>query len=100
MAHDERVFRHEAVVRKVADHCTRQGWRVEEESRARHEDGTLFKPDLVIFKRPSQAVVVDAQVNWETGPSTLEIWKNKNAVYCNNTFMAAAKKKWPDTEFM
>ena len=44
VAHDERVYRHNAVVKKVAEQCVREGWRVEEEPHVRHEDGTLFKP--------------------------------------------------------
>ncbi len=80
VAHDEPVFRHDAVVKNVVVHCTRQGWRVEEKPRGRHEDGTLYKQDLIIFKRPTQAVVVDVQVSWETGPSMLHIWNKKKTV--------------------
>lgn len=99
VGHDERVFRHDAVVKKVAAHCTRPGWRAEEEPRVWHEDGTLYKSDQIIFKRPTQAVVVDAQVSREKGPSMLEIWKKKVALYCNSKFLVAARKKRPDTEF-
>ena len=44
-------------------------------------------------------MVVGAQVSWEKGPSMLEMWKKRKAVYYNSKFLAAARKKWPDTEY-
>ncbi|KAJ3655441.1 hypothetical protein Zmor_014573 [Zophobas morio] len=99
VAHDERIQRHDAVVKKIAAHCVREGWRVDEEPRVRHDDGTLYKPDLVIFKTEARAVVADAQVSWETGSSMQEVWNKKKAVYGNAKFLGAARKKWPNTHF-
>ena len=89
VAHDERIHWHDAVVKKVAAHCIRQGG-TEEEPHVRHYDGTLYKPDLVIFQSPYRAVVVDAQVSWVTGPSMADIWSKKKQVYGNAKFSAAA----------
>ncbi|KAJ3656022.1 hypothetical protein Zmor_015127 [Zophobas morio] len=41
--------------------CNREGWMVEQEPHVRHPDGTLYKPDLVIFQSTSRGS------SWGTG---------------------------------
>ena len=43
------------------------------------------------YERPRQS-------SWATGLSK-EFWNRKKAVYCNNKYLAAAKKKLPDIQF-
>lgn len=57
---------HNSVASRIAAHCKKKGWTTFEEPHIRHQDGTLFKPDIVAFTSPDTAVVCDAQVSWET----------------------------------
>ena len=60
----------------------------------RHQDGTLYKPDLVVFRCPNRAVVCDAQVSWETNEPMAKVWTRNRLLYNNIKFRQAAQKKW------
>lgn len=62
----------------------------------RHEDGTLYKPDLVIHKDGGSTVVCDVQVSWEGNVPMGTTYDNKRLVYDHPKFREAAKKRWPD----
>ena len=98
-SHDSRVARHNAIASKIASHCTKKGWSTLEEPQVRHQDGTLFKPDVVTFTAPDSAIVCDAQVSWETAEPMGAIWDRKRQVYDNAKFREAASRKWPGVTF-
>jgi hypothetical protein len=99
VAHDSRVHRHNAVATKIAVQCRKDGREVLEEPHIRHPDGTLYKPDLIVFRSPTDAIVCDVQVSWEVGPSSAEVWRRKRDVYGNPKFLEAARRRWPGTTF-
>jgi hypothetical protein len=70
IAHDSRVHRHNSVATKIAVQCRKDGREVLEEPHVRHPDGTLYKPDLVVFRSATDAVVCDIQISWEVGSSS------------------------------
>ncbi|KAJ3656138.1 hypothetical protein Zmor_015236 [Zophobas morio] len=74
VAHDERVYRYHAVVKKIAEHCVQEGWRVEEEPHVKHEDRTLFKPDLVITFHP---LILGAKGIWPSCNASTETAKHQ-----------------------
>ncbi|KAJ3639134.1 hypothetical protein Zmor_004005 [Zophobas morio] len=96
IAHEIRVERHNSVASRIAAHCKKKGWTTFEELHIRHQDGTLFKHDIVAFTSPDTAVVCDAQVSWETSEPIPEVWDRKRGVYDNEKFREAALQKWPD----
>jgi hypothetical protein len=75
VVHDSRVRRHNAVATKIAIQCRKEGREVLEEPHVRHQDGTLYKPNLVVFRSPNDAVVCDVQISWEDGSSSTRIWQ-------------------------
>jgi hypothetical protein len=99
VAHDSRIHRHKAVATKIAVQCRKDGREVLEEPHIRHPDGTLYKPDLIVFRSPTDAIVCDVQVSWEVGPSSAEVWRRKRDVYGNPKFLEAARRRWPGTTF-
>lgn len=48
--HWERIRRHNNVVKRIAEHTRSKKWATENEPHVRHNDGTLYKPDLAIHK--------------------------------------------------
>lgn len=93
--HWQRISRHNEVANKVERHCRQQGWEVIAEPHVRHQDGTLFKPDLAI-QRGNDIIICDIGVNWE-GTQTLTHSRNaKKLIYNNAKFFEAASVKWPD----
>jgi hypothetical protein len=99
VAHHSRVRRHNAVATKIATQCRRDGKEVLEEPHVRHRDGTLYKPDLVVFRSPDDAVVCDVQISWEVGSSSTQVWHRKREVYDNTKFLEAARRRWPGVAF-
>ncbi|KAH0813360.1 hypothetical protein GEV33_009431 [Tenebrio molitor] len=99
VAHDSRIHRHKAVATKIAVQCRKDGREVLEEPHIRHPDGTLYKPDLIVFRSPTDAIVCDVQVSWEVGLSSAEVWRRKRDVYGNPKFLEAARRRWPGTTF-
>jgi hypothetical protein len=57
IAHDSRVYRHNSVATKISAQCRKDGREVLEEPHVRHPDGTSYKPDLVVFRSATDAVV-------------------------------------------
>ena len=94
VTHWQRIERHNAVVRKVRDHCTKKSWPVEEEPQIRHSDGTLFKPDLAIHLPFGRTVICDVQISWETSRPMGQEWDSKRLVYDNTKFRKAASRYW------
>jgi hypothetical protein len=99
VAHDSRVRCHNAVATKIAIQCRKDGREVLEEPHVRHQDGTLYKPNLVVFRSPNDAVVCDVQISWEDGSSSTRIWHRKREVYDNAKFLEAAGRRWPGVAF-
>ncbi|KAJ3639107.1 hypothetical protein Zmor_004170 [Zophobas morio] len=95
VTHWQRIDRHNAVVRKVRDHCVKKTWPVEEEPQIRHPDGTLYKPDLAIHLPASRTVICDVQISWETSRPMGQVWDSKRVVYDNPKFREAARRYWP-----
>jgi len=92
--HGERIHRHDDIVKRVAAHC-RSRWTVEVEPHVRHQDGRLYKPDLVIHQSNDVSVVCDVQISWEGANGLGDAWMRKREVYGNAHFIEAAKKRWP-----
>lgn len=99
VTHYPRITRHNEVANKIRDHCKRKGWKVDQEPHVRHQDGTLFRPDLVIHQ-PDKSIVCDVQVAWDGDLPLATIYENKRAVYDNDKFCEAAQRKWPQREFL
>ncbi|CAH0562778.1 unnamed protein product [Brassicogethes aeneus] len=93
-SHGERVRRHNDVARKIAAH-TRKTWDTEEEPHVRHQDGQLYKPDIVVHKDRNTIVVCDVQVSWEGADGLTTAWERKRGVYQNPKFVEAAARRWP-----
>lgn len=92
--HWQRISRHNEIAKKIERHC-RERWEVVAEPHVRHQDGTLFKPDLAITQGES-IIVCDIGVNWEGTQSLEESHGNKKRVYDNAKFREAAARKWPN----
>lgn len=97
--HHARLERHNAVVRRVANHCRTKGWTTEVEPRIYHPDKQLFKPDLVIHQPNNNIIVCDVQVSWETSQTLDAAWTRKRLVYDNLRFREAALRRWPGKTF-
>lgn len=95
VTHWPRINRHNEVVKKIARYCRQSGLEVVEEPHVRHEDGTLYKPDLAIWTNPSNIEIVDVGVNWEGNVSLEQTRIAKKNVYDHQKFREAANKKWP-----
>ncbi|KAJ3659927.1 hypothetical protein Zmor_011589 [Zophobas morio] len=80
VTHWQRIDRHNAVVRKVRDHCVKKSWPVEEEPQIRHADGTLYKPDFAIHLPFRRTVICDVQVSWETNRPMGHVWDAKRMI--------------------
>lgn len=94
--HWPRIKRHNEIAHKIRDHCRRKTWNTEDEPHIRHQDGTLYKPDLVIHQ-PNKIIVVDVQVCWEGDVCLATAHARKRAIYNNNKFLEALKKAHPGT---
>ncbi|XP_017768902.1 PREDICTED: uncharacterized protein LOC108557038, partial [Nicrophorus vespilloides] len=99
LTHGVRIARHNEICAKLADHCRRRGWVVEEEPHVRHMDGRLYKPDLAIRTGPDRLTVCDVQVSWSGDRGLDQAWTDKQLKYDNEHFRAAALRKWPNTNF-
>lgn len=105
VVHDARIRRHDQIVKRVAQETRRAGLTTEVEPHIRHQDGRLYKPDLVVHlpnrvdkASPKRIVVCDVQVSWE-GPRPLsDTWTRKQLVYDHAHFKEAMWKKWPGTD--
>lgn len=98
VTHHPRISRHNEIVRKLEGHCRGRGWNVDLEPHVRHQDGTLYRPDLVIHQDEC-TVVCDVQVSWDGDQPLQHIYDNKEAVYNNPKFLEAARAKWPGENF-
>lgn len=93
--HWERIRRHNELAKKLAAHCKKREWTVVEEPHVRHDDGTLFKPDLIATKGDS-ALVMDVQVIREGNLGLAALHDNKRAKYEDDIrFRAAFEKLYP-----
>lgn len=93
--HWERIRRHNEIAKKLATQCKKRGWTVAEEPHVRHNDGTLFKPDIIATKGDS-ALVLDVQVIWEGHLSLAAQHETKRAKYEDDArFRAAFERLYP-----
>lgn len=92
----ERIKRHDNVVKRIGTHCKALNYEVKTEPHVRHEDGTLFKPDLAIHKDGNNTIILDVGINWEGSISLGLSYLAKKAVYNNEKFLTAARKRWPN----
>lgn len=99
VTHHPRISRHNEIVKKIENHCHRQGWNVDVEPHVRHPSGQLFRPDLVIHQE-NQSVVCDIQISWDGDRSLEDIFNAKERVYNNKIFLEAAGLKWPNIKFI
>lgn len=84
VTHWPRICRHDEVLRKVYNFATRK-WPSELEPHVRHQDGTLFKPDLVVHQ-PDSTTVVDVAICWEGHQPLSAAWQTKYQVYNHPKF--------------
>lgn len=70
------------------------------EPHVRHDDGTLFKPDITVHLTPNSLAVGDSGVNWEGDIPLGQLQIAKKKVYDNVKFREAAAKKWPNKEII
>lgn len=93
--HWERIKRHNEIAKKMAAHCKTRKFNVVEEPHIRHEDGTLFKPDLITVVDDA-VIITDTQVVWE-GTLTLDHQhENKRSKYeGDDKFQATIKRLYP-----
>lgn len=96
VTHWPRIRRHDEIVNKLAKHSSRQ-WVTEKEPHIRHQDGTLFKPDVVVHL-PDQIVIADVAVSWEAHQPLSISWQTKRGVYDNHKFREAAQTRWPNCQ--
>lgn len=78
----------------MSAHCKTLNYEVETEPNVQLENGTLFKPDLAIHKGGSNTIIVDIGINWEGNISLGLSYSAKKAVYNNEKFLSAARKRW------
>lgn len=95
VTHWPRINRHNEVAKKIARYCRNSGLEVLEEPHVRHDDGTLYKPDLAIWTSPNTIEIVDVGVNWEGNVPLDQTRIAKKNVYDHRKFREAANKKWP-----
>lgn len=91
--HWPRVQRHNEVAKKITAHCKKK-WNVEEEPHVRHEDETLFKPDLLIHQE-NTIVITDIQVCWEGEVNLGQAHERKRRYYDTPKFREALARKYP-----
>jgi hypothetical protein len=91
--------RHNSVATKIAVQCRKDGREVLEEPPVRHPDGTLYKPDLAVFRSATDAVVCDIQISWEVESSSTQVLHRKRRIYDNPKFLEAAGRRWPGVAF-
>lgn len=94
VTHWERIRRHNEIVAKVARHCRKRGWTVEEEPHIRSRCGQLFKPDLAVHQPGDKVVIADVQVAWDSDNLCVP-YERKRRKYDVAPFNAAAQKRWP-----
>lgn len=94
VTHWERIHRHNEIVTKVARHCRKRGWTVEEEPHIRSKCGQLFKPDLAVHQPDGTLVVADVQVAWDSDDLSVP-YERKRRKYDVAPFREAARRRWP-----
>lgn len=94
--HYDRIRRHNEIVNKIANHTRGRNLATETEPHVRHQDGTLFKPDLAIHIGKDEILICDIQVSWDEGDSLQTAWARKERTYNNNKFIEAANRRWPN----
>ena len=98
ITHYPRIQRHNQVMKIVQNVAKERGFITEMEPRIRDASGELFIPDM-IMKKDNTAIVVDANVPWESEDLSLAA-QNKKAKYGKPPIEAAIKKKMGVSEVL
>lgn len=98
LTHFPRIRRHNHVMKMIQKIAIEQGFSTEMEPRIRDATKELFIPDM-IMKKGKTAIVVDANVPWETEDLKLAA-QNKKSKYGKPPLEAAIKSKYGVTEVL
>lgn len=99
--HFERIKRHNEIAKKISKHCRdKLKLPTTEEPHVRHDDGTLFKPDIITIKH-NTVIVCDIQVMWEGSTSLANSHNNKRLKYEEDRkFRTALEKLYPGKDHL